>query len=225
MKQKRKTRVPVKKKKIKNTAMSHRVPLILFLLLLVLSIWSFISPHDMQVWWTEMASVFLLVGALAATYKRFRFSNTAYLCMWLWCAMQIIGAHYTFEYVPFDAVTRLFGFERNHYDRVAHFVVGLGSIAIAELLWKRRMVNGLGTAAWFSVVFMLAIAGIWELVEWIYAEVDGGDAGQAFLGAQGDIWDAQKDMMLDTMGAILAAVLFYMRNRKSPAPFAPGEIP
>ncbi len=65
----------------------------------------------------------------------------------------------------------------------------------------------------FSVVFILAIAGFWELVEWIYAEIDDGDAGQAFLGSQGDVWDAHKDMVQDTLGGILAAIIFYWQNR------------
>ena len=121
------------------------------------------------------------------TFRKFRFSNTAYGILAFWCYMQVVGAHYTFELVPFDFVTNLFGFERNHYDRVAHFVVGMGGIAIAELLW--------------------------ELVEWIYAEIDGGSAGQAFLGSQGDEWDAHKDMVQDTLGGILAAIIFYCQNR------------
>lgn len=195
--------------------MQRYIPHILLSFLLGLTVWSFINPHDMQVWWTEMTSVILLVSALAGSFHHFRFSNTAYVCLSLWCAMQIVGAHFTFEFVPFDAVTNLFGFERNHYDRVAHFAVGLGGIAIAELLWHRRMVNSISCAAWFSVVFMLAIAGVWELVEWAYAEIDGGDAGQAFLGSQGDIWDAQKDMLLDLLGAAVAAILFYLQNRRS----------
>lgn len=194
--------------------MNRYLPHLLLLLLGGLSVWSFIEPYDMQVWWTEMASVFLLLGALIVTFRRFRFSNAAYICMAFWSAMQIIGAHYTFELAPFDAITQLFGFERNHYDRVAHFAVGLGGLAIAELLWKRRMVNGIGIAAWFSVVFMLAVAGVWEIAEWAYAEIDGGDAGQAFLGSQGDIWDAQKDMLLDTLGAAVAALYFYIRERR-----------
>lgn len=195
--------------------MNQRFPHILFALLVLLTLWSDLHPHDRQVWWTEMASVFLLVGALAVTFRRFRFSNTAYACMGIWCAMQIVGAHYTFEFVPFGAITDLFGFERNHYDRVAHFAVGLGGIAIAELLWKRRLVNSVPTAAWFSLVFILALAGLWELVEWIYAEIDGGSAGQAFLGSQGDEWDAHKDMLLDTLGGILAALIFYLQNRRA----------
>lgn len=195
--------------------MSRHLPHILLTLLVVLTIWSGICPHDAQVWWTEMSSVFLLVGTLVGTFRQFRFSTTAYVCMVIWCAMQIVGAHFTFELVPFGAITDLFGFERNHFDRVAHFAVGLGGIAIAELLWRRRLVNGVSTAAWFSLVFILALAGLWELVEWIYAEIDGGTAGQAFLGSQGDEWDAHKDMLLDSLGGSFAALIFYLQNRKS----------
>lgn len=194
--------------------MSRPLPHILLVVLAALTIWSCTAPHDVQVWWAEMSSVFLLVGALVSTFRQFRFSNTAYVCMGIWCALQIVGAHYTFELVPFGAITDLFGFERNHYDRIAHFAVGMGGIAIAELLWKRCLVNGVSTAASFSLVFVLALAGLWELVEWMYAVIDGGSAGQAFLGSQGDEWDAHKDMLLDTLGGALAALLFYLQNRK-----------
>ena len=193
--------------------MKSGTPTILLILLLVLTLWSFIQPHDMQVWWTEMTSVFLLLGILVFTYRRIAFSNTAYILISIWCAMQIIGAHYTFELVPFDTISRFFGAERNHYDRVAHFAVGLGGIAIAELLWMRRWVSTCQAAALFSIMAMLAIAGLWEIVEWLYAEIDGGEAGQAFLGSQGDIWDAQKDMLLDTLGATLAAGIFLLQQR------------
>lgn len=193
--------------------MKSGTPTILLILLLVLTLWSFIQPHDMQVWWTEMTSVFLLLGILVFTYRRIAFSNTAYILISIWCAMQIIGAHYTFELVPFDTISQIFEFERNHYDRVAHFAVGLGGIAIAELLWMRRWVSSCWAAALFSIMAMLAIAGLWEIVEWLYAEIDGGEAGQAFLGSQGDIWDAQKDMLLDTLGATLAAGIFLLQQR------------
>lgn len=193
--------------------MTQRLPQLLLILLLALSVWSYTTPQDIQVWWTEMGSVILLVAVLVCSYRSFRFSNTAYVCMTIWCALQIIGAHYTFEHVPFDTITGLFGFERNHYDRVAHFAVGLAGIAIAELLVKLKLVNSVSTAAWFSMVFMLAIAGAWEIVEWLYAEIDGGEAGQAFLGSQGDTWDAQKDMLMDTLGAATAAFIFCFQHR------------
>ncbi len=193
--------------------MNHRIPLLLLLVFTGLTCWSAINPHDTQVWWTEMSIALLLVGVLAGTYRKFRLSDTAYCILGIWCYIQVIGAHYTFELVPFDYITNLFGFKRNHYDRVAHFVVGMGGIAIAELLWRCKLVNGVRTAAAFSVIFILAIAGFWELVEWIYAEIDGGDAGQAFLGSQGDEWDAHKDMVQDTLGGIVAAIIFYCQNR------------
>ena len=87
--------------------------------------------------------------------------------------------------------------------------------AINKFYGNPSSLHSIGTAAWFSVVFMLAIAGVWEIAEWAYAEIDGGDAGQAFLGSQGDIWDAQKDMLLDTLGAALAALIFYVQQRRS----------
>ena len=197
--------------------MKKYIPHLLLLVFVVLSGWSACNPHDVQVWWTEMTSALLLVGALLVTYRKFRFSNTAYTLLGIWCFIQVIGAHYTFELVPFDTVTNLFGFERNHYDRVAHFIVGMGGIAIAEWLWRCKLVNSITTATWFSIIFIIAIAGFWELVEWIYAEIDGGDAGQAFLGSQGDVWDAHKDMLMDTLGAILAALIFYCQNRRKEA--------
>ena len=193
--------------------MKSSTPTILLILLLVLTLWSFIQPHDIQVWWTEMTSVFLILALLVFYYRRVAFSNTAYTLISIWCAMQIIGAHYTFELVPIDTISQLFGFERNHFDRIAHFAVGLGGIAIAELLWMRRWVSSIWLAALFSIITMLAIAGLWEIVEWIYAEIDGGEAGQAFLGSQGDIWDAQKDMLLDALGASLAACIFLVQQR------------
>ena len=72
-------------------------------------------------------------------------------------------------------------------------------------------------AAFFGIVFIMAVANFWELVEWTYAEIDGGSAGLAFLGSQGDIWDAQKDMLMDTLGSIVGCGLFcwYFRKRKS----------
>lgn len=194
--------------------MKDKFPILLLLLLTLLTLWSASNPYEWQVWWTEMASVLILVGLLVVTYRQFRFSNTSYLLMFVWSAMQVIGAHYTFELVPFDTISRIFCFERNHYDRVAHFAVGMGGMAAAELFWRCKLVNSVHIASIFSIIFIIALAGIWELAEWIYAEIDGGDAGQAFLGAQGDVWDAHKDMLMDTIGAIFAAILFYAQNKQ-----------
>ncbi|MDY6408098.1 MAG: DUF2238 domain-containing protein, partial [Pseudomonadota bacterium] len=189
--------------------MKKNFPALLLAILAVLTVISRINAYDIQVWWTEFSSMAILVTILVLTYKKFRFSNTSYFILFLWCVLQIIGAHYTFERVPFGAVTSFFGFERNHYDRLAHFMVGCGGFAVCELVYRKKWVSSRGMSTFFGVIFIMALANFWELVEWIYAAVDGGSAGAAFLGSQGDIWDAQKDMLMDTLGALLSGGLFY----------------
>ncbi|NLF62629.1 MAG: DUF2238 domain-containing protein [Lentisphaerae bacterium] len=179
-------------------------------------IWSGCCPADRAVWWVEMASVFLVTAILAGTFRWFRFSNASYAIVSLWLVMHAIGAHYTFEKVPFGLVTDLFGFERNHYDRVAHYVVGLNSFLAAEFLWRRRWVATPLLAAAAGVCLVMAMAAGWEIIEWLYAVADGGQTGIAFLGAQGDPWDAQKDMLADTLGAITASAVFLIAWKKAP---------
>ncbi|MDD4098121.1 MAG: DUF2238 domain-containing protein, partial [Lentisphaeria bacterium] len=173
-------------------------------------------PSDRAVWWVEMSSVFLVTAILAITFRWFRFSNASYATVSLWLIMHAIGAHYTFEKVPFGLVTDLFAFERNHYDRLAHYVVGLNAFLAAEYLWRRRWVATPLLAAAAGVCLVMAMAAGWEIVEWLYAVADGGQTGQAFLGSQGDPWDAQKDMLADTLGAITAASAFLVTWKTYP---------
>lgn len=189
----------------------NRLRHLLFLLpLAVLSLWSYAHAYDAQVWWTEMSMVFLLVPLYVwlDVTGRCRLSLLAAAVLFLWFYLQVVGACYTFERVPFDVIGQLFGCERNHYDRVAHFVVGVNAIGIAEILWQKRLVASAAVAAAAAVICIMALANFWELVEWLYAEWDGGAAGAAFLGSQGDVWDAQKDMLMDTLGALPGAGLF-----------------
>ena len=101
------------------------------------------------------------------------------------------------------------------YDRIAHFAVGWFAFPLAEIFFRKCWVKSAGFAAFFAVMSTVAMAGIWELVEWWYAVVDGGEAGAAFLGSQGDDWDAQKDILCDTLGAICSTWLYLCRERKS----------
>ncbi len=190
---------------------SKYVPLILLIILIALGVWSYIDAYDKSVWNVEMASVILVAGLLVVTYPFFKFSNTSYIIVTLWLIMHTIGAHYTFERVPFDWINNLIGSSRNHYDRVAHFVIGLNSFCVAEWFFKTNRARGLGTCAFVGVLFIMAMANAWELIEWAYAEVDGGTTGAAFLGSQGDIWDAQKDMLADSLGAVCAAIFFIFK--------------
>lgn len=176
--------------------------------------WSACGPADWHVWWMEMVWVLGVFAVLAATFRRFRFSNAAYGLVFIWLALHTVGAHYTFEHVPMDWLKELLGTTRNHYDRIAHFCIGLNSYMLAELYLRRRWVSGAVVAAVFGVVSIVAMAGVWEVIEWVWADWDGGDAGIAFLGSQGDVWDAQKDILCDTLGAIAAAIPFAILARR-----------
>ena len=174
---------------------------------------SAISPHSFAVWMTEIFWVAGLLAVLLSTRRMFRFSLAAYSCFFVWMMLQTVGAHYTFELVPMDWLKEMLGLVRNPYDRIAHFTVGWFAFPFAELFLRKGWVRSAALAAFFAVMTVVAMAGLWELVEWQYAVIEGGDAGAAFLGSQGDVWDAQKDILCDTLGALCATILFLFRER------------
>ena len=180
----------------------------------VASVLSGIAPASRAVWLTEMFWAWGLVAILLVTFRKFRFSGVAYACFFVWCILQIIGAHWTFEHVPMQWLTEPLGLARNPYDRIAHFMVGWFAFPLAELYWRKGWARSVAASAFFAVMTTVAMAGIWEIVEWLYAAIDGGEAGAAFLGSQGDEWDAQKDILCDTLGALCSAALFMVLNRK-----------
>ncbi|OZB05565.1 MAG: hypothetical protein B7X54_05055 [Idiomarina sp. 34-48-12] len=189
-------------------AWQQRIPHILAVIIVATMVLSFINPYDMRVWWAEMIPILAIFIGLVATYRQFQFSNTSYVLMSVLLIMHTIGAHYTFARVPFEWVTELFDFERNHYDRIAHFSVGFYAYAAAELLVRKNWARPV-TAMLFGLFFIMSIAAGYEIIEWQFAVIEGGNAGIEFLGSQGDEWDAQKDMLADTLGALAALVLFW----------------
>ena len=180
----------------------------------IASVLSGIAPASRAVWLTEIFWVWGLVAILLVTFRKFRFSGVAYACFFVWCILQIIGAHWTFEHVPMRWLAEPLGLARNPYDRIAHFMVGWFAFPLAELYWRKGWARSVAASAFFAVMTTVAMAGIWEIVEWLYAAIDGGEAGAAFLGSQGDEWDAQKDILCDTLGALCSAALFIVLNRK-----------
>ena len=188
--------------------MMNRMVMVMVAVIAVLSVFSGIGPVSMKVWFIEMIWAWGLVGVLALTWTKFRFSMMSYSCFFVWCVLQIIGAHWTFECVPMGWLMEPLGLSRNPFDRIAHFAVGFFAFPLAELFWRNGSVRTRTGAAFFAVMTTVAMAGLWEIVEWLYAAVDGGNAGAAFLGSQGDEWDAQKDILCDTLGALCASVLF-----------------
>lgn len=195
-------------------AWQQRIPHLLAVIIVATMVWSFINPYDMRVWWAEMTPILAIFIGLVATFRKFQFSNTSYVLMSVLLIMHTIGAHYTFARVPFEWVTELFDFERNHYDRIAHFSVGFYAYAAAELLVRNKWARPV-TAMFFGLFFIMAIAASYEIIEWQFAVIEGGDAGIEFLGSQGDEWDAQQDMLADTLGALAALVLFWFSKYRS----------
>lgn len=190
---------------------THIVPLFLAIVITLVAVWSGIAPTDRTVWYAEVMPIFFVFGLLLITYPQFQFSSFAYVLMSFWLIMHLIGAKYTFAHVPFDwanpFVSPLLGEERNHFDRIAHYTVGFYAYPMAEWLLRKRKC-GLGVALFFGLFFIMSIAATYELIEWQYAVIEGGNAGIEFLGSQGDIWDAQKDILADTLGAITVLLIY-----------------
>ena len=170
-----------------------------------------INPIDRMTWFAENLTVWIILAILLGLYwGGIRFSKLAYALMFVLVYLHTIGGHYTFALVPFDFVSDLFGFSRNHFDRIAHFSVGFYAFAIAEWLWSKKLVANKFLLFTYPVFVIATIAMSYELVEWFYAAKSNAEDAMAYLGSQGDIWDAQKDMLADTLGAISATIFFFL---------------
>lgn len=189
-----------------------RFPCWLLVIYLVLFVVCAFNPHDRSVWWAENIPVMAVVAFLVISFRWWKFSNLSYFFMSLRIFLHTIGGHYSFELVPFGFINNLFGWERNMYDRIGHFIIGLYAFPIVEYLRRSKSIQKKWLVLTFGVTSILAIAGAYEIFEWWYAISADPAAGIAVLGSQGDIWDAQKDMLMDTLGAMSAVCLFAIRE-------------
>lgn len=211
-------------------AMSHRRYLMLLaalfgLLFVVLAI----APHDRADWALENALVVVAVVAMVFSYKRLVLSRISYTLIFLFLCLHEVGAHYTYSEVPYDAWFQaltgttwndLVGWDRNHFDRVVHFSYGLLlAYPIREIFLRVASVRGFW-GYFLPLDVTMSTSMIFELFEWAAAEVFGGDLGIAYLGSQGDVWDAQKDMGLATIGAIIAMGITASLNARLQRDFA-----
>ncbi|MDH5387173.1 MAG: DUF2238 domain-containing protein [Gammaproteobacteria bacterium] len=180
--------------------------------LLVLWVVTAIGPLYPRDWFLENILVIVWVVLLAATYRRFQFSNFSYALFVIFLSMHLVGAHYTYTETPFGFwMQDWFGFERNHYDRLVHFAFGLLiACPFRELLMRRSGIK----ATWsysLTVAIVLSFSSLYEVIEGMVAMIVSPDLGSAYLGTQGDEWDAQKDAFLAFAGSVIAMALVWLR--------------
>nr|WP_242702775.1 DUF2238 domain-containing protein [Achromobacter sp. SD115] len=183
-----------------------------------------IAPHDRADWALENALVLAFGAALFFTRRWFVFSRTSYTLIFLYLCLHAVGAHYTYSLVPYDDWWRaltghgfnsMVGWERNNFDRVVHFSYGLLlAYPIREIFLRVVEVRGFW-AYFLPMDVTLSTSALYELLEWGAAATVGSELGAAYLGTQGDIWDAQKDMALAAGGAVIAMAITALVNRRA----------
>jgi len=194
--------------------MSKKIIYSLLLLLLVVTwVWAAIEPVHPDDWLLENILVFIVVPLLLLWSRSFEFSILSYTLITIFLVLHLIGSHYTYAEVPWGVTLgEWWGTDRNMYDRFVHFLFGLLFIyPIREI--SVRIAKNRGFWGYF-VPFMIvsALAGFYEVIEWSTAVLVDPDAGTAFLGTQGDIWDAQKDMLIAMVGAIITLTIVMIFN-------------
>jgi putative membrane protein len=197
--------------------MPHRRFLFLLTILLVIEfVVCAIAPYDRKDWLLENVLVVLFVGAMYGSYRKLMLSRISYLLIFLFLSLHLLGAHYTYAQVPYDrwfesltghTFNGLVGWERNNFDRVVHFAYGLLlAYPIREIFQRVLRLRGFW-GYFFPLDVTMSTSMLYELIEWGAAAMFGGDLGQAYLGTQGDIWDAHKDMAFASLGALIAMLI------------------
>ena len=170
-------------------------------------------------WLLEMTPALIGYVALAATYRRLRLSDFCYVAVFLHTLVLVYGAYYTYAETPLgNWAKETFHLSRNHYDRVGHFALGFFPVCIIKEVLLR--VTPLRRGGWFTFIVLsiaLAIAAGYEFIEWGSTYVFAADVGQAFLGSQGDPWDAQWDMLLGLIGGVVGFFLLAPLHDRSMA--------
>ena len=170
-------------------------------------------PYDRADWWLENALLFVGITVLVGTHRVFPLSKVSYTTLFVFFCLHTIGAHYTYAEVPYDEAWRqltgqslneALGWERNNFDRVVHFAYGLLlAYPIREVFLRIANVRGFW-GYFLPLDLTMSTSMLFELIEWGAVLVVGGELGQAYLGTQGDEWDAHKDMALASLGALIS---------------------
>lgn len=184
--------------------------LIIICLAVFTTVWanSLIGTNNISNWLLENTLTFLFLFFLFLTYRKYQFSDLTYLLICIYLCLHVYGSKYTYADNPFGYwLKEELSLSRNHYDRIVHFSFGfLLAYPMRELFlsWLKypKLVSWI-----LPIEITLSVSGFYELIEWAVADIFFKAQGDAYLGTQGDIWDAQKDMFLAFSGAILATTI------------------
>jgi putative membrane protein len=166
---------------------------------------TFINTPDRANWYTENALTVITLIALAASYRKFKFSDLGYTLFFIFLLFHIYGAEYTYAENPFGYWLKdAFNMERNNYDRLVHFSFGL----LMTYPMRDYFLNYFQWPTWvcwtLPCEITISFSGMYEVIEWLVADIFFPAEGVAYLGTQGDVWDAQKDMGIAFLGAVIA---------------------
>ena len=178
------------------------------------------KPRHFDDWLLENVLVFLGVGLLWFTRKSFPLSRVSYTCLFIFMMLHALGAHYTYAEVPYQQWISALDGGRNHFDRLVHFTYGLlFAYPIREMFLRIGNVRGFW-GYFLPLDLTMSTSMLYELIEWGAAAVVGKELGMAYLGTQGDVWDAHKDMALASLGALIAMFVTAIINRRMQRDFA-----
>jgi len=199
---------------------SNRIPLACLIVFGLVWIGVAIEPRYRDAWLLENLLTVALVPLAVFGYRRRPLSDAAYVMATFFLILHTLGSHYTYSEVPIgDTVRDLFGLSRNHYDRFVHFSFGLLMMQpLLELAIRRPAAVSPAVRFLIGIALVALASSLYEIVEWWVAVISDPDAGTAFLGTQGDVWDAQWDMALALGGAVLAAAIAWLYDRLAPQP-------
>jgi len=184
----------------------------------VVWVWAAIAPRHPHDWLLENYLVFAFVPLILLAGRHYRLSNFSCTLITAFMLLHVVGSHYTYAEVPFGTTLQHgFGSERNMYDRLVHFSFGLLlAYPLREIFMRVTKAGGMWTYG-LPLQGVLAFSAAYEVIEWLVAARVDPSAGLAFLGAQGDVWDAQKDMALAVIGAaITLSIVALFRWRHDP---------
>lgn len=167
-----------------------------------------IGTTDIKNWIMENTLVIIFLSILGMTHRRFQFSDVTYTFIFVYLSLHIYGAMYTYAENPFGYWMKdFFGFQRNHYDRIVHFSFGFMLAYPMRDFFLNKMKFPNWVCWLLPIEITLSFSCLYELIEWAVADVFFPEQGIAYLGTQGDIWDAQKDMFMAFTGALIITLI------------------